>query len=100
MNSKTLVTTVLSVTAALGLLMGTVAFAQNTDHMGHTQTSTSQDSNDTMHGKTVQKNSHGSMHVQSGQNQNPVTGHHTDINKTTDNYPCHDDTVVKGGKKT
>jgi len=111
MNSKTVVTAIVGAIAGLGLAMGTVAFAHNTDHMGNIQDNTmmgqtyqhgsnSQNTHDTMHNNTVQKGTLGNMHAQSNQGQHSVTGHHTDNSQATGNYPCHANTGVKSAPKT
>ncbi len=121
MNSKTALTVVIGTIAGLGLVMGTVAFAQNNGHMGNTQNTdmmgqTIQQNNanlDTHHGKTVQQNTrgrlhgktvqqdtYGGMHTQPAHNQRPAPTHHADNSQTTGNYPCHDDTSIKSEAKT
>ncbi len=105
MKSKTVLHIVLGGVAGLALAMGTMAFAQNTDHMGNTTTGggmmgqTIQKTNTTgghgyMHETTApQKTTYGGMHTQSNI---PVGTHHASFNKAPANTPCHSDTTAKG----
>jgi len=117
MNSKTVITSIIGAIAGLFLAMGTVAFAQDTSHMGNTQatgmmgeynqqTTSSLRVQDTMHGKAVKqdtskninKDTNKGMHTQSTQPQRPVAGHHAGYSQTRGDYPCHAD--IKNGSRS
>jgi len=117
MNTKSALTAILGTIAGLFLAMGTVAFAQDTGHMGNTQatgmmgqydqqTTRAPVIPDSMHGKTVKqdtskpinKNIDRGMHTQSTQPQRPVSSHHAGYSQTGSDYPCHAD--IKNGSKS
>jgi len=89
MSSKTILTAVISLIAGLGLAMGTVAFAQNSDHMGGG-----------MMGQTSQQSTHGTMHDQNtAKGKSSKSSRKADAGKYTGNNFCHSDTVAKSGSK-
>ncbi|MFV1998408.1 MAG: hypothetical protein ACC641_10400 [Acidiferrobacterales bacterium] len=91
MNSKTVLTAVISLIAGLGLAMGTVAFAKNSDHMGGG-----------MMGQSAQQYSHGNnMHDQNvTKGKRGSKARKADASKSTGNNFCHSDTIAKSGSKT
>ncbi len=98
MNSKTILTAVIGTIVGLGLAMGTVAFARDTDHMG----------GGGMMGQSSQQYTHGTMHDQNTpkgkknakKGKRGATIRHADAGMFTGNASCHGDTITKGKSKT
>jgi len=96
MNSKTILTVVIGTIAGLGLAMGTVAFARDTDHMGGG-----------MMGQSSQQYTHGTMHDQNTakgkknakKGKRGTTVRHADAGQYMGNVSCHGDTITKGKSK-
>ena len=118
MNIKTVVTAGMGIVAGLGLAMGVAVYAQDTTHMGNTQTTGMMGGNTqaggmmgqpiqknipvmgdhgSMHGKTARQGMHGNMNMQPVQSPRPLAGPHAANGQTLGNFPCHS---TQGSPKT